>query len=104
MAGGRLEGKVVLLTGIGGGMGRATARLFACEGATVVGCDLDAAGAAETVRLVEAEGGSIESSAPVDLGNRAEIERGSAARSSATAASMCSTTTPACRSSRRSPR
>jgi len=36
MAGGRLEGKVILLTGIGGGMGRVTARLFAGEGAVVV--------------------------------------------------------------------
>ncbi len=75
MVGGRLEEKIVLLTGIGSGMGRATARLFASEGATVVGCDLDAAGAAETVRFFEAEGGSIESSAPVDLGTREEIDR-----------------------------
>ena len=75
MAGGRLEGKVVLLTGIGGGMGRVTARLFTREGATVVGCDLDADGAAETVRLVEADGGAIESSAPLDLGNRENIDR-----------------------------
>ncbi|BCW44810.1 short-chain dehydrogenase [Arthrobacter sp. StoSoilB5] len=73
--GGRLEGKVVLLTGIGGGMGRVTARLFAREGATIVGCDLDADRAAETVRLVEADGGSIESSAPLDLGNRENIDR-----------------------------
>lgn len=75
MASGRLEGKIVLLTGIGGGMGRVTARLFAREGATVVGCDLDAEGAAETVRLVEHEGGILESSAPVDLGNREDIDR-----------------------------
>lgn len=71
---GRLEGKVVLLTGIGGGMGRVTARLFAREGATVVGCDLDPGSAAETVRLVKADGGAIESSAPLDLGNREEID------------------------------
>ncbi|MGO4492369.1 SDR family NAD(P)-dependent oxidoreductase, partial [Arthrobacter sp. 2YAF22_2] len=66
---------MVLLTGIGGGMGRVTARLFAREGATVVGCDLDAVGAAETVRLVKAEGGTIESSAPLDLGTREDIDR-----------------------------
>lgn len=75
MAGGRLEGKVVLLTGIGGGMGRVTARLFAREGAVVVGCDLDPETAAETVRLVERDGGTIESNAPLDLGERAEIDR-----------------------------
>lgn len=75
MAGGRLEGKVVLLTGIGGGMGRATARLFAREGATIVGCGLDAVGAAETVRLIEAEGGTIESTAPMDLSSRDNIDR-----------------------------
>jgi meso-butanediol dehydrogenase/(S,S)-butanediol dehydrogenase/diacetyl reductase len=75
MAAGRLEGKVVLLTGIGGGMGRVTARLFAAEGAMVVGSDLNPDSAAETVRLVEADGGSIESSAPVDLSDRADIDR-----------------------------
>ncbi|WP_231598961.1 SDR family NAD(P)-dependent oxidoreductase [Corynebacterium occultum] len=63
------------MTGIGGGMGRVTARLFAREGATVIGCDLDSDSAAETVRLVEADGGSIESSAPVDLSDRNDIDK-----------------------------
>jgi NAD(P)-dependent dehydrogenase (short-subunit alcohol dehydrogenase family) len=75
MAGKRLEGKVILLTGVGGGMGRVTARLFAEEGAVVVGCDLDPASAAETVRLAEEDGLSIDSTAPVDLASRSEIER-----------------------------
>lgn len=63
----RLSGKVALITGIGGGMGRAAALRFAAEGARVVGCDLIAAGADETVRLVRDAGGEIESLAPVDL-------------------------------------
>lgn len=63
----RLSGKVALITGIGGGMGRAAALRFAAEGARVVGCDLIAAGADETVRLVRDVGGEIESLAPVDL-------------------------------------
>lgn len=75
MTSGRLGGKVVLLTGIGSGMGRVTAQLFAGEGATVVGCDLNPEGAAETVRVIQAEGGSIDSSAPVDLSDRAEVDR-----------------------------
>ena len=70
---GRVEGKVVLLTGIGSGMGRVTAQLLVSEGATVVGCDLDPEGAAETARLVEAGGGRIDSSAPVDLSRRADV-------------------------------
>jgi NAD(P)-dependent dehydrogenase (short-subunit alcohol dehydrogenase family) len=36
---GRLEGKVCVVTGTGGSMGRATALSFAREGASVVGCD-----------------------------------------------------------------
>ena len=40
---GRLDGKVALITGTGGGQGRAAAELFCAEGASVVGCDLDAA-------------------------------------------------------------
>jgi NAD(P)-dependent dehydrogenase (short-subunit alcohol dehydrogenase family) len=39
---GRLEGKVCVLTGTASGIGAESARLFAAEGATVVGIDLDA--------------------------------------------------------------
>ncbi|MFT4052311.1 MAG: SDR family oxidoreductase [Microbacterium sp.] len=64
---GRLEHKVALITGIGGGMGRAAALRFAAEGAKVVGCDLFPEGAEETVRLVRAAGGEIANFAPVEL-------------------------------------
>jgi meso-butanediol dehydrogenase/(S,S)-butanediol dehydrogenase/diacetyl reductase len=64
---GRLAGKVALITGIGSGQGRAAARLFAREGARVVGCDVDAERAAQTVEAVSSEGGMIDSSQPVDL-------------------------------------
>jgi len=40
MMAGRLEGKVCIVTGTGGSMGRATAMTFAREGGTVVGCDV----------------------------------------------------------------
>lgn len=64
---GRLHNKVALVTGIGGGMGRAAAIRFAAEGATVVGCDLMREGAEETARLVRESGGKIDCSAPVQL-------------------------------------
>jgi len=48
--------KTVLITGAASGMGRSTAIIFAREGARVVCGDIDEAGGAETVRLVEAEG------------------------------------------------
>jgi len=45
---GKLDGKVALITGAGGGIGSATARLFAREGAEVVLADV-AVDAAEAV-------------------------------------------------------
>jgi meso-butanediol dehydrogenase / (S,S)-butanediol dehydrogenase / diacetyl reductase len=63
----RLAGKVALITGTGVGMGRAAALRFAAEGATVVGCDLNPATSAETVRLVVEAGGAMTATAPVDL-------------------------------------
>jgi meso-butanediol dehydrogenase / (S,S)-butanediol dehydrogenase / diacetyl reductase len=63
----RLDDRVVLISGTAAGMGRAAALEFAAQGATVVGCDLDEAGAAETDRLVTEAGGTMTSLAPVDL-------------------------------------
>ncbi|HLL69480.1 MAG TPA: SDR family NAD(P)-dependent oxidoreductase [Micromonosporaceae bacterium] len=64
---GRLAGKVAMITGTAGGQGRAAALLFAAEGATVVGCDVRAADAAETVELVRHAGGIMTSTHPLDL-------------------------------------
>lgn len=49
----RLRGKVCLVTGGGSGIGRATCRLFAQEGARLVIADKDAAAAAETAASCE---------------------------------------------------
>ena len=51
-----LEGKVGLVTGAGSGIGRATALVFAREGARMAVVDWNAAGAEETCALVRAEG------------------------------------------------
>lgn len=72
-ASGRLSGKVALITGTGGGQGRAAALLFAQEGATVVGCDLKLDGARETVELVRAAGGAMTSTEPLDLGDPEQV-------------------------------
>jgi NAD(P)-dependent dehydrogenase (short-subunit alcohol dehydrogenase family) len=70
---GRLAGKVALITGTAGGQGRAAALLFAGEGATVVGTDRNAGGAAETVRMVEDAGGRMSSTHPLDLLDEAAV-------------------------------
>ena len=55
--GGMLDGKSALITGGGGGIGRATALVFAREGARVAVADAAEDAAQETVALVNAAGG-----------------------------------------------
>lgn len=54
--GNRMKDRVALVTGVGGGIGRACALLFAREGATVIGCDINPRTSEETIALAEAEG------------------------------------------------
>ena len=54
---GRLKGKVAIITGAGSGFGRASALLFAKEGAKVVVADIGDQAGKETVRLIEEAGG-----------------------------------------------
>lgn len=72
---GRLEGKVCVVTGTGGSMGRATALAFTREGASVVGCDVIAEPAAETIEMVHAEGGQMVSLHPSRISDPAECTR-----------------------------
>lgn len=55
----RLENKVALITGGGSGIGRATARLFAREGARVSVADVDSAGLEGVVQEISQHGGLV---------------------------------------------
>ena len=58
----RLKGKVAVVTGAGGlGIGQGCALMFAREGASVVGCDIDQKAADETLAIAKAEGLAYES-------------------------------------------
>ncbi len=54
---GRLQGRVAIITGANSGIGRATARLFAREGAKVVCCDIQETATPRVDALIEQDGG-----------------------------------------------
>ena len=70
---GRLDGKIALITGAGSGIGRASALTFAREGAKVAVADKLVDGGQETVRIVEAAGGTA-SFIEVDVSDAASVE------------------------------
>jgi NAD(P)-dependent dehydrogenase (short-subunit alcohol dehydrogenase family) len=55
---GMVDGKVAVVTGGASGIGRAACQIFAREGAKVVVSDVNDAGGAETVELIEQAGGA----------------------------------------------
>src|SRR5439155_10121233 len=56
----RFQGRTVFVSGAASGLGRATAKLFAAEGADVYAVDVDSAGLAETIESIRASGGRVE--------------------------------------------
>lgn len=58
----RFEGKSVVVTGAGSGIGRETAIRFAAEGASVLVADINSDGAADTVAMIASAGGTAKAS------------------------------------------
>ena len=55
----RLQGKVAIITGAGGGIGTAISRQFAAEGAALVGVDVDRGALDRMAAAVQAAGGRV---------------------------------------------
>ena len=70
---GRLAGKVAIITGAGGGIGRACSLAFAREGASVVLAEVNPDSGKETAEAVRAAGGSV-LFAQTDVSNTAEVQ------------------------------
>src|SRR6185295_13910054 len=67
------NGKTIVITGAGSGIGRATANIFAREGANVVCADLNETGGKETAAQVNAKG-SQALALKVDVTKRAQVD------------------------------
>ena len=70
----RLSGKVCVITGTGGSIGRAAAVAFAREGASVVGCDLNVDASEATVKMVRGQGGTMVSVQPCQITKPADCQ------------------------------
>ena len=75
MSDARFQDRIVFVTGAGSGVGRATARLFAGEGAKVFAVDVNETGLRETLDAVRAAGGTAE-------GERCDVAARDAVRAS----------------------
>ena len=70
----RLNAKVALITGAGGGIGGETSKLFAAEGASVVAVDIDAEAAERTTAEIR-NGGGAAIAVHADVSSAADAER-----------------------------
>ena len=90
---GRLDGKVCVITGAGGGMGREAAIVFTGEGAQVCVADVDESLAEETVSLCSGEAFALRA----NVADEDEVERMYAETAERFGGSTSSTTTRASR-------
>ena len=70
---GRLDGKVAIVTGAASGIGRASASLFAREGARLVIVDQNAESLNETARAIARDGGTVQAFA-ADIGREENVK------------------------------
>src|SRR6201987_653352 len=71
---GRVSGKVCVITGTGGSIGRAAALAFAREGGSVVGCDRNVEASEATVKMVRGQGGTMVSLQPCQITKPADCQ------------------------------
>jgi len=70
---GRLDGKVAIVTGAASGIGRASAILFAREGASVAIVDQNSTGLSETLRAMAPHGGTVQAFG-ADVGKEDQVK------------------------------